>query len=75
MNLKNMLRFDEENSQVFYLKPNDIVYVPKTWIKSAAEVARDVSAITFFRGWNLGFSWELHSTTDEEGSGIEIDFD
>ena len=57
----------EEGSEFFYLKPDDIVYVPKTWISKAAEVARDISDIIFFRGWSLGFSWELHDAAPSSG--------
>ena len=37
----------------FFLKPNDIVYVPKTWIRKAAEIAKDIGDILFFKGWGL----------------------
>ncbi len=50
----------KEDSRFFYLQPDDIIYVPRTWISRAADVARDLADIMFFRGWNLGFSWELH---------------
>ncbi len=59
VNLNNTLRFNSD-SKFFYLQPNDIVYVPQTFISSAAEVARDIGDIIFFRGWSVGFSWELH---------------
>ena len=49
------------DSKFFFLQPNDIVYVPQTWISKAAEVARDIGNMIFFRGWGLGFSWELHN--------------
>jgi len=29
------------------------VYVPKTWLKKAAEVAKDLADMVFFRGWAL----------------------
>lgn len=57
----------KEGSDFFYLKPDDIVYVPKTWISKAAEVARDISDIIFFRGWSLGFSWQLHDAAPSSG--------
>jgi polysaccharide export outer membrane protein len=60
VDLKNTLAFNSD-SKFFYLQPNDIVYVPKTWITEAAEVARDIGDIIFFRGWSVGFSWELHN--------------
>lgn len=52
VDLRKMLRFGV-GSQMFFLKPNDIVYVPKTWLKKAAEVAKDLMDMVFFRGWGL----------------------
>jgi polysaccharide export outer membrane protein len=60
VDLEDTLAFNSD-SKFFYLQPNDIVYVPKTWITEAAEVARDIGDIIFFRGWSVGFSWELHN--------------
>ena len=53
VDLKKTLRRD---SSFFYLLPNDIVYVPKTWIAEAAEVARDIGSILFFRGWSYSLT-------------------
>jgi len=50
-----------ENTQLFYLSRDDIVFVPKTKLSQAAEVARNIADILFFRGWGIGFSWELHN--------------
>jgi polysaccharide export outer membrane protein len=66
VDMKNSaLSFDGDKGTFFYLKPNDIVYVPRTKINHAAEIARDVADILFFRGWNVGFSWELHDEPDQ----------
>lgn len=59
VDLEKTLAFTSD-STFFYLQPNDIVYVPKTWLSGAAEVARDISSLIFFRGWGIGFTWELH---------------
>ncbi len=64
VNMEKTLSFSSD-SKLFFLQPNDIVYVPQTWISKASEVARDIGNIIFFRGWSLGFSWELH----DEGEG------
>jgi polysaccharide export outer membrane protein len=64
INLEKTLAFSSD-SKFFFLQPNDIVYVPQTWISSASEVARDIGNIIFFRGWGFGFTWELHNA----GSG------
>jgi polysaccharide export outer membrane protein len=59
VDLKDNLAFKEE-SKLFFLTANDIVYVPKTWVTNTAEVARDVGDIIFFRGWGIStpsISW------------------
>ncbi|MCI4624827.1 MAG: polysaccharide biosynthesis/export family protein [Candidatus Magnetoovum sp. WYHC-5] len=58
-----------KDAKMIMILPNDLVYVPKKMITELAELMRDISDITFFRGWSLGFSWELHrepsdTTTD-----------
>lgn len=60
VNLEKTLAFTND-SKFFFLQPNDVVYVPQTWLSKASEVARDISNMIFFRGWGLGFSWELHN--------------
>ena len=40
-------------SEFFYLKPDDIVYVPKTGIAKIAEIMRDVKDALMFRGWGI----------------------
>jgi len=52
-----------KGSRFFFLQPDDIVYVPKTWLKNASEVARQISDILLFNGWGvgIGFSYELHT--------------
>ena len=41
---------------MFYLRPDDIVYIPRRRLNSAAEIVTEVSNILFFRGWNIGVS-------------------
>lgn len=55
-------KFNNNNGEYkfFYLRPDDILYVPKRPINKAAELMRDVSEILLFRGWSFGFSWEMH---------------
>jgi polysaccharide export outer membrane protein len=59
VDLEKTLAFAKD-SKFFFLQPDDIVYVPQTWLSSAAEVARDLGNVTFFRGWGFGFDWQLH---------------
>ncbi len=69
INLKEVLAL-KKSSKFFYLQPDDIVYVPKTYIRKAADVARDIADIFFFRGWGigLGFSYELHNEPSKTSS-------
>lgn len=62
IDLSKNLEFDEKAS-FFYLQPNDIIYVPTTLIYSAAEVARSIGDIIYFRGWsvNASLAWQLYS--------------
>jgi len=41
---------------MFYLHPDDIVFIPRRRLNTAAEIAREVGDILFFRGWSIGFS-------------------
>jgi polysaccharide export outer membrane protein len=43
----------------FMLRPDDIVYVPKTYIGSLAQLMRDISDITFFRGYAISLDTEF----------------
>ena len=62
VNLRKVLGLRNKSSLV-YLQPDDIVYVPKTYIKRAAEIADDIAKIFFFRGWgaSVSFSYELYN--------------
>jgi polysaccharide export outer membrane protein len=51
-------------SAFFYLMPDDIVLVPRSRLAEAADVARSIGDIIFFRGWSLGFTWELRDMPD-----------
>jgi polysaccharide export outer membrane protein len=48
-------------SAYFFLMPDDIVVVPKTRLATAAEVARQVGDITFYRGWG-GLNFGVDAT-------------
>lgn len=45
----------------------DIIYVPRTRLASAAEVATQISAISFFRGISTSVSWQMR---DRDGDVI-----
>lgn len=42
-----------EKSTYFYIRPDDIIYIPKTRIANLAELNRDIADILFFRGWSI----------------------
>lgn len=41
--------------------PETVIYVPPRPLSTAAQVAKELSELTFFTGWGLSFSWELES--------------
>ena len=61
-----MLAF-KGKQKLFYLQRDDIIYVPKTWIKNAAEVMQDIADIVLFKGWSvgLGFSYSLNNDNND----------
>lgn len=62
LDLKDTMSFSKD-SKFFFLQPDDIVYVPKTWLKNASEVARQIADVLLFNGWGvgIGFTYELHN--------------
>lgn len=53
------------NGQDFRLQPDDVVYVPKSSIAQAnLFVKQYIEELFLFRGVSLGFSWELHSESN-----------
>ncbi|MCK5594543.1 polysaccharide biosynthesis/export family protein [bacterium] len=53
LNLKDVTQL-KRCSSFFYLKPGDIIFVSKTRIASLAQLMRQISEITLFRGWSFG---------------------
>lgn len=58
LNLKEVIDV-ERDSSFFYLRPNDIVYVPKTRIANLAQLMQQISQIALFRGWSYGLGEEV----------------
>jgi polysaccharide export outer membrane protein len=59
VNLENLLTL-KDSEAFFFLKPEDIVYVPKTHISSLAVLIQQIADIALFRGWSIGggtFQW------------------
>jgi len=65
LNLENTMDLSK-GSKFFFLQPDDIVYVPKTWLATASDVARKIGDVIFFRGWGfgVGFTWDLNDNND-----------
>jgi hypothetical protein len=40
---------------LYALQPDDVVYVPKRWLSSAAEISQELGALLFFRGMGITF--------------------
>jgi len=66
LNLHNRFELNSADS-FFYLRPDDIVYVPKTRIAELADVMTKVRDILMFRGWYVGFS--VNDRVDWIGGG------
>lgn len=61
IDVTKILASDPEAFHTF-ITMNDIVYVPRTKLSHAAQVAREIGDMIFFRGWSssVGFSYELN---------------
>lgn len=73
-----------KNSVFFYLKPNDIVYVPKRTISKIGDIAMDVQRILFFNGWGFYLEFDPFrkdlvptstSVRTDEWSATDVDVD
>lgn len=53
-------------NQLFYLHPNDTIYIPRRRLNTAAEITREVGDILFFRGWGLSgnVSYDLNPNSN-----------
>ncbi len=59
LNLENLLKL-KDSEAFFFLKPDDIVFVPKTRIASLAQLMTQIREIAMFRGWGISggtFEW------------------
>jgi polysaccharide export outer membrane protein len=65
LNMENTMDLSK-GSKFFFLQPDDIIYVPKTWLATASDVARKIGDVIFFRGWGfgVGFTWELNNNNN-----------
>lgn len=56
-----------KTGKMFYLLPDDIIYIPSTPLSDAAHLAQQVAQVLLFRGWGVSFSWRLDETTIATG--------
>ena len=54
------------NGSLFFLMPDDIVYIPSTPLSDAAYLSQQVADVLMFRGWGLNFSWQLRRAPIDE---------
>jgi len=57
--MKSLFGFGEKQ-RLFYLRPDDIIVVPKMRIAQMADISGYISQALMFRGWGLSGSYELH---------------
>ena len=58
VNLTELLSLNEDSS-FFFVGPDDIIYVPRTRLATAANISQKIAQIIMFRGWsiNLGSNY------------------
>lgn len=56
---------NKDKTKFFFLQPDDIVYVPKTWLSRTAQISNDIADILFFRGWggNISFGKSIDNVS------------
>ena len=52
------------SDSMFYLHPDDIVYIPRRRLNTAAEISTEVADLLFFRGWGVGASYDLNPNSN-----------
>lgn len=58
LNLKDLSQV-KQGSAFFYIRPDDIIFVPKTRIASLANLMNQISDIALFNGWGFGLGDEV----------------
>lgn len=43
----------------YFLKPDDVLFVPKTTLYATSEIADQIRSILLSRGWSLNFGWDV----------------
>ena len=53
LNLKDLLQVNRQAS-FFYLRPDDVIFVPRRTISTLAQLMREIADIALFNGWGSG---------------------
>jgi polysaccharide export outer membrane protein len=64
INLENLLAL-KDSEAFFFLRPDDIVFVPKTKIASLAHLMQQIADIALFDGWGIGIGGGTLEWMDE----------
>jgi len=59
-------RYAMADKTMFYLHPDDTVYIPRRRLNSAAEIMREVGDIFLFNGWSVSFRDSLDVTGSKD---------
>jgi polysaccharide biosynthesis/export protein len=70
VNVLDTLSFSD-NGTMFYLLPDDIVYVPASPLSDAAHLATQIAEVLMFRGWGVNFSYRLNDDVTDLEQDIE----
>jgi len=69
VNLEKSISLEDK---LFILRPDDIVYVPKTWIKSAGEAMRDIADIFLFNGVDFSFNYSVNGRSSSKNNPRQV---
>jgi len=58
------------DEELYYLQPDDLIYVPKSGISTAAEVMQQLADIILFRGWGISGTYQLNQRSNSTTSRI-----
>jgi polysaccharide export outer membrane protein len=58
ININDVLKC-KKGANLFFLYPDDVLYIPKNFISTASDLGKDLSNILFFKGVGFSFSYDL----------------
>ncbi len=60
----------DKNGNMAVVEPGDVLFVPRSKITDMAYLANRLAAITFFKGYSVGFSYNLLDATKSSGAKV-----